>query len=84
MGEFGSNQGSKMLSCSLRGKHDPRKLLAHGCGSLICDERASARMRIISRDRVSGVVSALKRLAGEICTQAHNMRRGSAYVEVWK
>ncbi len=85
MGEFGGND-AKMLSCSFCGKDANRvhKLLAGGCGGLICDECESACVRILSRDRAAGVDSALKRRATEVYVGARNMRRGSAYVEVWK
>lgn len=86
MGEFGSNNTTKMLSCSFCDREAAcvRKLLAGGCGGLICDECASACKRVLSRDRAAGVVSALKRFAIEFRAWARNVSRGGAYVEVWK
>ncbi|HXF89665.1 MAG TPA: ClpX C4-type zinc finger protein [Xanthobacteraceae bacterium] len=86
MGKLGGNHATTMLSCSFCGRDEQRvrKLLAGGCGGLICDACVSAYVRFLSRDRAAGAVSALKRLATAICARARNVRRGSAYVEVWK
>jgi hypothetical protein len=81
MGKVGGNDARRMLSCSFRRMC---KLLAIDCGGLIGQEWVRACVRIFGPGRAAGMVSALKRLATEICGRAGDVRRGSAYVEVWK